>query len=69
MFLIVPDARPGYWTAKISDDNMLISWAQGPNKGWTEPPWEKFYMSEYASEFESARRDYESSRLRLEKND
>lgn len=71
MFLLVPSDRPNKWKARISDDNLTIEWDKGQDGAWSEPPWNKLFMEEYAKEFHAALSDYrtaEVNRMKLESN-
>ena len=58
MFKMVPSDRPGFLSAQINEDNMIISW----DETLSEPPWNDLYMERYHKDFMQAVEDYKALR-------
>ena len=58
MFKMVPSDRPGYLSAQISEDNLIISW----DETLSEPPWNDLYMERYHKDFMQAVEDWNNLR-------
>lgn len=54
MFKLVPSDRPGFTSAQINEDNLIISW----DSSLSEPPWDSLYMERYHQDFMDALRDF-----------
>lgn len=61
MFRMVPSDRPGFLSAQISEDNLIITW----DSALSEPPWNDLYMEKYHKQFMQAVSDWNNLR-RLE---
>ncbi len=59
MFKMVPSDRPGFLSAQINEDNLIISW----DETLSEPPWNDLYMERYHKDFMQAVEDYKALRF------
>lgn len=58
MFKMIKSDRPGFLSAQISDDNLIISW----DASLSEIPWNELYMEKYHNEFLTALSDWNNLR-------